>query len=396
MATSPVYQVVVADLANSPILDISDRTYDLVVGPRMNSADISEGRTLTRGLGDLIRNGDRRVHVYRNGQLVSNNVVWNTNGQGDRTQAWVQWRAVGPLMRAQTRWVQDAGGQIFDGISADGSDRGLDLPAGALLNPALAIGAGPLLKECFDNTIANDGPMSLTTSGGTFEGSLNVRFALRNITPLRLGDLITKLVEMNAVDVTVAPTIAGEIAGVVSAVTRAGGSSGAHFQYATGAFNCEAAGVVGSMDEFANKIWHELGQREGSHFKNNITRDAPGVTVDDSASRAQYGVYHDIRIVDDFSGVVKNTSPLYAGFVRNYNGELAQRMKPKKIIWVTPQAGAAPEPWTGYQLGSTALASIVDLGEAILGVTVRIHGWNAMPQNDRSEKVTLFLQSDTE
>ncbi len=387
MASSPTYAVVVNGT------DISDRAYDLNVGPRRHSADVAECKVLTKGLGDLVRTGDRHMVVYRNGLCVHNGIIWDLNASGDKTQGWVQIRSMGALIRLQTRWVQDAGGQIFDGVSADGTDRGLDLPAGGLLNPALPVTGGELLRQCVENTIANDGACDLTTAGGDFSGTLNVRFALRNITPMKVGDLLTKLAGMNAISAWVTPTPGLSI---LNAAQNPGGASGAHFQYGTGSFNCEAGGYTESMDEFCNKLWQELGAREGSHFKNNITATAPGVTTDDSGSRSQYGVYHDIQMLDDFSGNVKNSDPLYAGFVRNYNAQLAFRMRPKQIVWVTPQAGAGPEPWTGFGLGSTALVSIGELGQTFSGVGVRIWGWNAQPQNDKPEKVTLFLERDSE
>jgi hypothetical protein len=415
------YAVRIADRSNATVEDITSIAFDLVVSPRKNRPSSSRCRVPTHllGGGNTLRTGDRRLIVTRNGAVVANDILWVKEATGDANTGYADIVGLGPMVRWQRRWLQDADGQIFDGVSSDGADRGLDFPAGGLADPEMPASGGLLLKEAIDNTIANDGEIGVVTSGGTFSLSSppapNVRFLLRNITPITVGDFATMLFDSGAVDAVIQPTAPGgsSTQGILSAVTAAGvDRSGVHFQYNTGSRNCSHASIVESMDEFANKIWYELGTREGSHFRNNVTIDAPGVTVDDSGSRSQYGVYHDIPIHDEFSGKIPtrlpayegeekpytgDINPLYEAYVRLYNAELAYRIKPRKIIKVTPQAGMGLSPWDDFQLGDTVRVSIVGLGDDILNATVRIHGWNAMPDNDSgAERYELMLVSDDE
>lgn len=420
------YEVLIADRTNTTVEDVTGIALGLSVGPRKNRPTVSGMRIPTFALAgaNTVRTGDRRIIVRRNGQIVANDILWVKEASGNRDNAYADVRGYGPMIRWQRRYVQDADGQIFDGVSSDGQDRGLDFPTGALANPTAKYSGGRMLKEAIENTIANDGEVGVVTTGGTFSltspPAPNMRMLLRNITPISIGDFATLLFESGAVDAIITPVApaGSSTQGILSAVTAAGvDRPDVHLEYGTGAFNCSDASIVESMDEFANKVWYELGTREGSHFANNVTNSALGVTVSDAASRNQFGVYHDIPILDQFSGKIMTKTvrkyisgelnpawdaaplnPLFEAYVRLYNSELAARIVPRKIIKVTPQDGMGIAPWDDFQLGDTVRCSIVGLGDDIINATVRVHGWNARPDDNSStgERFDLLLVSDDE
>jgi hypothetical protein len=416
------YEVLIADRLNATVEDVTGIAFDLRVSPRKNRPSFCSFRVPTHLLsgGNTLRTGDRRAIVRRNGAVVANDILWVTEAVGDHDTGYADVRGFGPMIRWRTRWLQDANGQIFDGPSNVTGDRGLDFPAGALADPDMAASGGRLLKEAVDNTIANDGEIGVVTAGGTFSltspPAPNLRTRWGNLTPLRLSEFASMLFDSDVVDAVIQPTApAGQATqGILSAVTAAGvDRPGVHFQYGTGAKNCSDARIVEAMDDFANKLRWLLGARDGSHFANSVDSTLPEVTVDDTASRAQYGVYHDIVIHDSFSGKIPTRQPAfpgqerpwtgdlrpaYAAYVSMFQAELGYRVRPRKIISVTPQAGLGLAPWDDLQLGDTVRCSIVGLGDDILNATVRVHGWNAMPDNDSSdlERYELLLVSDDE
>lgn len=401
------YQFLIANNENGVLADLTDYAYDKVVGPRLSRPSESSFRVplvpevLAMGGGDgypLFWPGLRRIIVnHASVGCVANDILWGVQPKGGPDDAWLECIGFGPMIRWQTRWCQDVNAQVFDGPSADGTDRGLDLPAGIIANPNMTVVAAQMLKQAIDNTIANDGPVGCTT-GGTFSDTPtpggNVAFAMRNLSPLRLGDLASLFEETGVCDITIAPTAGGgESQGAVSAVNRAGTDlPGVSFDYGTGARNVAWAYPEASMDNFANKIWYELGRNEGgSHFANNVTRDAPGVTVDDSGSRSAYGVYHDIVLKNEFSGKIRNTSNLFKMYVRLYNAELAARMVPRQVIKIVPQPGLAPRPWINYNLGDTPRANLANLGISVADANFRIIGWDVHVDNDGPENVELQI-----
>ena len=394
------WQFLLTTLGGSTIGDVTPYVLDPIISPRISNPSMQTwtvaltSDVLAIGSGALFQNGLVRAVAIRNGQVVANDKLWRVKPAAGPTSGYVTLEFFGPMIRWVKRWVQDADGQIFDGPSSDGADRGLDLPAGIIANPNMVVAAGEMLRQALANTIANDGDLevSLGSFSSTPTPGGNVAFAMRNLSPMRLSELVTLFREAGACDVLITPTAGGSSAGVVSGVNKAGVDlPSVSFDYDTGARNVAWAYPESDMDEFANKLWFELGTRDGSHFKNNVTRDAPGVTVDDSGSRATFGVYHDIQLHPVWSGGIKTSSNLFKMYVRRYNAELAARMVPRTIVHIQPQAGLAPEPWTDYNLGDTPRMNLANAGIDVSGAAFRVVGWNTRPSRQGNDETELLI-----
>lgn len=389
-AQTHAWQFLLTTLGGTVIADISSSVLEPRLSPRLSVPSLYTWPValapalFAGGTPDglpLFANGLRRGVTLLDGMPVQNAKLWRVKPAGDPTKGYAALEFISPMVRWATRYAQDVNGQIFDGPSSDGSDRGLDLPAGIVANPNMTVAAGEMLRQALANTIANDGDLECTL-GGPFSATPspggNVAFAMRNLSPLRIAELATLFREAGAVDIVETPLGPGSSAGVsVSAVNRAGTDlPGIAFDYATGAHNVAYAYPESDMDDFANKIWFELGQREGSHFRNNVTEDAPGVTVDSAGSRALFGVYHDIPLHPVWSGAIPTASNLFKMYVKRYNAELEARMVPRERVRIVPQAGLAPEPWLDYNLGDTPRMNLAQLGIDVSGASFRVIGWD--------------------
>jgi len=397
--SNPTWQFLIANNSNSVIADLSNYVLDPVVSPRLSVPSLQTWTlpltSTVLGFG-VFSAGERRGIAIRNGQVVANDILWRVSPAGGPDSAYATLEFSGPMRRWETRYCRDAGGQVFDGVSADGVDRGMDLPAGIVANPGMTVAAGEMLRQALANTIAIKGDIGVTL-GGPFSTTPtpggNVAFAMRNLSPLRISELVTLFREAGAVDVVVTPGMSGSSQGSVSAVNRAGTDLPAtSFDYGTGANNVAWAYPETSMDDFANDLTYELEPRiDNNHFANNVTGSAPGTTTDPSGSQSTFGLYEDIIVQSGWTGTIKNTSNLFKMYVKRWNAELAARMAPRQVIRVVPQPGVAPEPWTAYNLGDTPRLNLGQLGIDVSGAAFRIIGWDARPQNDGAEQVELLI-----
>lgn len=395
------WQFLGTDMGGSVIADLTPYALDPLIGPRISNPHIAEylfalTPEAVATIGPAVfQTGLRRIVALRNGVPVSNTKVWRIKPAGGPTSGYVKVECLSPMRRWLSRWCEDADGQRFDGPSADGTDRGLDLPAGIVADPDMVVAAGEYLRQALVNTISSDGDLEIVL-GGPFSTTPtpggNVAFAMRNLSPLRIGELVALFTEAGALDVIETPLGPGSSAATsISAVNKAGGPIGVSFDYGTGANNVSWAYPESDMDDFCNALTYELGLRDGAQFKNNVQRDAPGVTVDDSASRAAYGVYRDYVLKPVWSGSIKNTSNLFKMYVRAFNAELAARMVPRTIVRITPQAGVAPEPWDDYNLGDVPGLNIENCGIDISGASIRIVGWNTRPMRNGNDEHELLV-----
>lgn len=394
------WQFIATDLGGSPVADITPVTLDPLIAPRISNPCMSEyvfaltPSFLTTYGAAVFANGLRRVVAFRNGQPVANDKVWRIKPAGGPTSGYVRVECMGAPIRWTKAYCRDANGQVFDGPSADGSDRGLDLPAGIIANPDMVVAAGEFLRQALVNAIDVDGDLeiSLGSFSSTPTPGGNVAFAMRNLSPLRISELVALFTEAGALDVVVEPHGTGSSsAGTVHGLNKAGTARAISFDAFTGANNVSWAYPESDMDDFANAITYELGLREGAHFKNNVQRDAPGTTTDDSASRGLFGTYRDYQLFPVWSGSIRNTSNLFKMYVRRWNAEVAARMVPRTIVRVTPQAGVAPEPWDDYGLGDTCGLNVANCGIDISGASTRIVGWNTRPMRNGNDETELLF-----
>lgn len=411
------WQFLLADRSNSTLADVTAYVLDPVVSPRLSVPSLQTWRVpcVPEALSAGFLNGQRRGIAIRDGQVVANDLLWRTKPAGGPTSGYLTAEFFGPMIEwgagpnSAGRYCQDANGQIFDGPSADGTDPGMDLPAGIVANPLLEVGAGEILRQALQNTIDLDGPLSVTL-GGPFDSTPppgeSFAFSIRNMSPLMISELATTFVEAGACDILITPHATGSTQGSVSARNHIGTSVSATFDYGTGANNVAWAFPESDMDDICTKLWFELGLREGSHFKNNVTIDAPGVTVDTTDAQAALGVWHDVQLHPVWSGGIPTRfpafpgetkpwtgadNPLYQMYVRRYNAELAARMTPRTVVRIQPQAGIAPEPWVDYNLGDTPGLNIAQLGVDISGASFRIIGWDCTVGRNGDEQVQPLI-----
>lgn len=397
--TNPTWQFLIANNSNSVLADLSNYVLDPVVSPRLSVPSLQTWTlpltSTVLGFG-VFEAGQRRGIAIRNGQVVANDILWRVKPSGGPDSAYATLEFIGPMARWENRYCRDADGQVFDGVSSDGTDRGMDLPAGIVANPAMTVAAGEMLRQALENTIAIKGDLGITL-GGPFSTTPtpggNVAFAMRNLSPLRISELATLFREAGAVDIVITPTTGGSSQGSASAVNRAGTDlPGTSFDYGTGANNVAWAYPETSMDDFANDLVYELEPRlDTNHFANNVTVSAPGTTTDPSGSQGTFGVWEDIVVQTGWTGTILNSSNLFKMYVKRWNAELAARMAPRQVIRVVPQPGVAPEPWTSYNLGDTPRLNLGQLGLDVSGAAFRIIGWDARPQNDGAEQVELMI-----
>lgn len=412
------WQFLLADRSNSVLADLSGYALDPVVSARLSVPSMQTWTIpcIPEALGAGFLTGQRRGIAIRDGQVVANDILWRTKPAGGPNSGYMTAEFIGPMIEWGTsgsspagRYCRDENGQVFDGPSADGTDRGLDLPDGIIADPTLEVGAGEILRQALANTITWDGPLSVTL-GGPFNSTPppgeGFAFSVRNMSPLLVSELATTFIEAGACEILITPHMSGSTQGSVSAVDHVGGSVGATFDYGTGANNVAWAYPESDMDDICTKLWFELGLREGAHFKNNVTIDAPGVTVDPSGNQSTYGVWHGIQMHPVWSGAIPTRfpaftgetkpwtgaiNPLYQMYVRRYNAELASRMDPRTIVRIQPQAGLAPEPWTDYNLGDTPGLNIAQLGIDLTGVSFRIIGWDTTVERGGAERTQPLI-----
>jgi hypothetical protein len=397
--STPTWQFLIANNSNSVIADLSGYVLNPIVSPRLSAPSL---QTWTVPLTSSVlafgafEAGQRRGIAIRNGQVVANDILWRVKPTGGPNSAYATLEFEGPMRRWERRYCRDAGGQMFFGVSTSTGDRGMDLPAGIVVNPEMDFDPAEMLRQALANTIAIRGDLGVSL-GGPFSsallGDMRRMFRLDNLTPLRVSELMVMFCEAGVIDVVITPSAGGSAQGSVSAVARAGTDlPGTSFDYGTGTNNVAWAYPETSMDDFCNHLTYEVGQRiDTNHFANNVTADAPGTTTDPSGSQGTFGVYEDVIMQTGWTGAVPNTSDLFKMYVTRWNAELAARMTPRQVIRIVPQPGVAPEPWSSYNLGDTPRLNLGQLGLDVSGAAFRIIGWDARPQNDGPEQVELLI-----
>lgn len=401
------YTFEIAGLDNTVLADISGIASQKMLSPRLGkpsggmfrvpltgtSASGAISGILETDAGDgypTIYPGIRRLIAKLDGTPVFNGYVWTIERVGGKNDSWATVTCWCPMIRWQTRHVQDADGSIVDGTEDDlgSGDFGkpiLDLPSGAVDDPGLEVSGGGLLQEVIDNTIANDGDLGLTTSGGTFDTSvppaLDCGFALVGL-PLRISELAAGLFAAGAVDVVFDYTAAiAEPMAVMSAVNQCGSDLTAtvNFDWGTGDKNVQQVRHVMSMDTFANRIRYFLGTRNQPNRWTGGSLDATTteVDIDNSASLALFGDYVDFA-EHEARGIRRGMAdPVRGFFVNLLHEELTWRMAPRELLYVTPQAGLAPEPFADYGLGDIVAANVgAALGMTITDAAMRVFGMN--------------------
>jgi hypothetical protein len=395
MALGP-YTLELADLANSVVADLTTIADGKVLKPRHNR--LGESSCIVPSpLLAAVGPGDKRLIWKKNGTCVANHLLWTVERVGGPQpgDGLVTLTAFDPSIRLRTRWCQDADASIVDGVvdviaDPDFGKPILDLPAGAVDDDAISVTGPALFQQLIENTLANNGPMGLS-AGSFVDAGPDVGFALNNW-PMRISEMAAMLISAGALDVTLAYTAAaGEPQAAIGGAFNAGAASGVTLEYGTGAKTASNYRVVSSMDEFANRIRYFLGPRVlPNRWRGSIDATTAGVTTDPTGSQAAYGDYIDYPIYDS-RGTENVVRAIYLAI---FNSELAYRMVPRTTVSITPQAGLAAEPFTGYNLGDTLDFDIVD-GAFGLSGTVRCYGMDIAIDKQGVEDVgELLLMED--
>jgi hypothetical protein len=327
--------------------------------------------------------GRRTIKAYQDGVLRGHTLVWNIGPSGDENQTSVMVTGYDPMMLLPKRLVQES-----DGTFA---------------NPQFAspITGAEILQQVIDNTVSNDGPLPIDTSGA-ISSSTDLAADLTNW-PTTIGDLFTMLTDTGVLDVQMAPvdTHTGFPAGIMAQLLVADElgadlTDSVHFDYATGDFSVANIRRSFDMDELCNKLWYYLGPRiDDTHYRGNITATEAGLETYAAlqlASRDLYGVYMDARIYDD-TDVESDARPL---FHRLWKTEVQLRVNPRELLYVQPAAGdGCPfRPFIDYNPGDRVSVNAADIvGPAIDGAVQRIYGFDVDEDQDGIERASELIVS---
>lgn len=342
--------------------------------------------------------GVRTIKAYQDGTLRQHVVVWNWAPSGDENNT--SWTLTGydPMIYLQKRYVQDNTGNFS--------------------NPSFPspISGAEIVQTSIENTIANDGPLPIDTTG-PLASSTDLGADLTNW-PVKIGDLITTLTETGALDLYMFPvdTHTGFAAGIVGQLWGADAlgsdlSGSVNFDYGTGDHSISNIRRSFDMDELCNKLWFYLGQRQDdTHYPANITGTETGPTgpapyAEDLsafqtlqlASRALYLVMMDVQ---QFDIAATKDSPDWATAMKLWHQLWKQsvllHVNPRELLYVTPAPGTGSvyRPFVDYMLGdvvSVNASSIV--GPAISGADQRIYGFDIGIDANGVERVSELIVS---
>jgi hypothetical protein len=388
---------------DSVLVDFSNLFQSASVNPRANKprvataiipGDIAGIRTINIDGDRNLVTGTRALKIKRDGTLWAHCKVWDLDGNGDENQTSIAIAAYDPLVDLYSRWVRDSTG---------------DLAKPDFSSP---ISGAAMIKQAIENSVTFDGALPIDTSTGTFDTAIppavDLSAELANW-PLTIGDLIDLLTKTGVCDVVAKPvdTSLGYAAGVLVALSvrnKAGTDRSAtvHFDYATGDHSVSKFRFTESMGNpqqtgggLCNKLWYELGPRiDQSHWAGNIT--ATETTPDnlaaylalENASRAKYGVFHDIRILDAYDE--NNARKMWHQL---WKREVKYRVVPVQRAYITPIADAPFKPVADYDVFDTVALNAADLcGPQLVAVKQRIYGYTASKQGpDSVERVSELI-----
>ena len=221
--------------------------------------------------------------------LFHNGIVITAEDQAEEDEYWTKITAFDPVWWWQHRVVEDADG---------------DYSKPTILTDNVT--APAIMQAAINNTIANEGAIGATV-GTVATGGANVTGA--NVDwPIRISDLAAMLQLTGELDIVCNPVNSGSTYGQVSFYNGNYGSdlSGSVvFSYGTGSYNCRGMRKVDDFSTICNALRYFLGPKiDDQHWSGNITRDdtalpdyAAMIALTD-ASRAAYGKFVDVRIID--------------------------------------------------------------------------------------------------
>jgi hypothetical protein len=383
------------DLAtDSELVDLTPRALSAKLSPRLNRplttvyelpADDSTLRALALD-GDLnLTVGTRCIKAFQGGTLRANTLVWNLEYQGDADTTKVMVTGYDPMILLRFRPVRDSTGNLVDPTFAS------------------PIAGATILKNAIDNSVTYEGALPITTTGGTFNTTIppatNLAAELTDW-PTTIGDLLTLLTDTGVVDVVMDPIEGAGLLARLSILNQRGTdrTGAVHFDYATGAHSIQNIRRVFDMDQLCNKLYYYLGPKKTTtRWAGNITATETGLEAYDAlqtASRAKYGTYMDIRIYDS-NGTENSARPL---FHQLWKEEVTLRVSPRELLYVQPTTDAGFEPFTDFNIGDTFSLNASDIiGPTFTGAIQRIYGFDVDIDADGVQRVgELICSADAE
>ena len=372
-----LWTFVLTDISTgAELVDITAAALTAKIAPRLNRpltltlelpADNADIRATAADGDPNLTVGTRAIKAYRNGTLRANVIVWNLSYDGDANDAKVSVTGYDPLVQLRRRPARDETGDFSNPEFGD------------------AVQAGDLVKGIVDNTILWEGDLLIDTSG-TCDAATVLGGNLGDW-PIMIFDLVTIITDTGVVDIVLEPLddTADKLAVLhVRDTWGTDKTASVTFDYATGEHNVASARRILDMDDICNKLWMYLGPKiDIQHWRGNITGH-------DATSTAKYGVYMDIHIYD--SGQENASRDL---FQQLWATELALRKVPAELLYVTPQAGRAPEPFDDYGIGDLVTVNLGTVfGPAVSGGVQRVYGFDVDLDVDGVERVSELIVSD--
>jgi hypothetical protein len=221
--------------------------------------------------------------------------------------------------------------------------------------------------------------------------------------PLLMSDVLTMLTDTGACDVWVDPLEgSGSTIGRLNAVTQAGNASSiVHFDYGMGDYSIAQISRTKDMETICNKLRYLLGIRDGNRWPGSIEAtnadlpDPPQTAIDAliAASRADFGVYMDVKIHDDTDYVQGTTSleqrPM---FYRLWQNEALFRVTPREMLSVTP-VNDPPFGMSTLGLGDTITINCSDAMREAFTAQQRVYGLDCSISENGVTSITEILTS---
>ncbi len=292
--------------------------------PRFNLLDSGTVRFPRNLVG--ITPGVSELSLVLDGSLVFSGPCWYSQSEGNPDSAYTE----------VTGWDH----RIYFG------KRMCKTGAGNLITPNSVLLSNVTAPEIFAAFIANTesfDPGTLPIAAGSVDsGGVDVSGSPMQW-PMTLARMLSLLTSTGQLDQILHPGIGSS---TVDLLNDYDNDSGASYEYATGAHNCQIATVTVDMKDVRNAIWYLLAPRISStRWKGSITPTAPhpggswpGSLVSRfMGSRALYGYMQDIqtRDVDDANDI----RPLYE---EEWANEAWIAAVPRTFASIRPQRGLAP------------------------------------------------------
>lgn len=362
-----------------------------------------------------LRKGNRKLVVWEDGDVIFHGRVQGVERNGDGTKNLATITAAQPLAELGYESGDRAGRPVRDetgnfikpsftsSVPAQDEISGPDLIYQALENSKVDADESP--------GPGGEGPLPILVDIDNFDldvpPAVDLTPAEAMVWPILLGDWIQMLVASGVVDVNERPLDPADAVDpyhMVELFARSSlgtdRSSTVHFDYWTGSRNAAACRHVEDFGPINNKLYDYLGpatQRDDGAFyrAGNITPTLAGMTLAAAiaASRALYGVFMQIRVVDTFGDSLA-ARPFY---IASWNAEQGYRVEPRDLLFITPAPDAAglfeaPADFDVFDL--VAINTGAELGLA-LAEAQRVYGYDrAWDRNGVARTSQLITSAD--